>query len=243
MTARMPLVPNPLPSAATVGAAALLLATFFGGIYLATPTPRSTALGLALIVAGIAIRFIANATLRKNEETSREGLYALCRHPMYAGTILVASGIAVAFNHPAGLGIFAAAVAISLYRIRKEELYLISRLPDYARYKRDVPAFPTPGSVRRALASGRLRQPLSLRQCFLNGEMLRLNLYLPLLLAAGFYLQVPWPVLAGGGLFSLAFALVSMRLHPSEGRRARSDYFLPALLDLAVLGLVLVARI
>jgi protein-S-isoprenylcysteine O-methyltransferase Ste14 len=242
MTARLPFVPDPLPTAATVGAVVILLTVFFGGIYLAQPTPWSMGAGLGLIALGIAIRVITNATLRKNEETSRDGLYAVCRHPMYVGTILVAAGIALAFNHPAGIAVLAAAVAISLYRIRKEEQFLLARLRDYAGYRGEVPVFPTPASVWRALARGRLRQPLSLRQCFVNGEVLRFNLYLPLLLAAGFSLGVPRTVLGAGAILALLVAAASARRHPVEARRGRSDYFLPALLDLAVLALVVLVE-
>jgi protein-S-isoprenylcysteine O-methyltransferase Ste14 len=242
MTARLPFVPDPLPTAATVGAVVLLLTVFFVGIYLAQPTPWSLIAGLGLIALGIAIRVITNAALRKNEETSRDGLYAVCRHPMYVGTILVATGIAVAFNHPAGIAVLAAAVAISLYRIRREEQFLLARLPDYAGYRREVPVFPTPASVWRALAGGRLPQPLSLRQCFVNGEVLRLNLYLPLLLAAGFFLGVSRTVLGAGAILALLVAAASARRHPVEARRGRSDYFLPALLDLAVLALVVLVK-
>jgi protein-S-isoprenylcysteine O-methyltransferase Ste14 len=242
MTARLPFVPNPLPTAATASAVVVLLAAFFGGIYLAQPNVWSLAAGTGLIALGIGIRFITNATLKKNEETSREGLYAVCRHPMYVGTIMVAVGIAVAFNHPAGLAVLAAALGISLWRIRKEEQFLLARLPEYAQYRREVPAFPTPASVRRALAAGRLRQPLSLRQCFLNGEILRLNLYLPLLLAAGFFLGVSSLVLAVGAVLAVLVATASLRLHPAEARRGRADYILPAALDLAVLALVVLSN-
>jgi protein-S-isoprenylcysteine O-methyltransferase Ste14 len=235
-------IPDPLPSRATVLAVAVLLPAFFAAMYLARPTAWSLAVGGALVALGLAIRFITNATLRKNEVTTREGLYALCRHPMYVGTIVLATGIVVALNHPAGVAVLVAAVVISLHRIRKEEQFLLVRLPDYAQYRSEVPAFPTPASVWRAVARGHVRQPLSLKQCFLNGEILRLNLYLPLLLAAGFFLGVSSIVLAGGAILALGVAAASIRFHPPEFGRRRSDYFLPAVLDLAVLALVLLVQ-
>jgi hypothetical protein len=188
MTARLPFIPDPLPSRATVLAVAVLLPT------------------------------------------------------LYVGTMVLAAGIVVAFNHPAGVAVLAAALAISLHRVRKEEQFLLGRLPDYAQYRREVPAFPTPGSVWRALAGGRLRHPLSLRQCFFNGEMLRLNLYLPLLLAAGFFLGVSRVLLAAGAVLAVLLAVAAARLHPAESRRRRSDYFLPAVMDLAVLALVVLVK-
>lgn len=243
MTARLPFIPDPLPSGATVVTVAALLAAFFGAFYYAHPTPWSLSAGLALMTVGMGIRLVTNATLKKNQETTREGLYALCRHPMYVGTITLAAGIAVALNHPAALALLAAAVAISLYRIRKEEQFLLVNLPDYAEYRREVPAFPTPGSLSRALRSGRLRRRLSLEQCFLNGEILRLNLYLALLLAAGLYLDLPPAVLAAGAVFALVLGAASFRLHPAESRRRRTDYLLPGALGIVVLALAMLARI
>jgi protein-S-isoprenylcysteine O-methyltransferase Ste14 len=235
-------VPDPPPTRATLLAVAVLLPVFFVALYLARPTPVSLVIGFVLIALGLAIRFVTNATLRKNEQITRHGLYSLCRHPMYVGTIVLAAGIAIALNHPAALAVLAAAVGISLYRIRKEEQFLLVRLPDYLEYRREVPVFPTVRSVRRALAGGRLRQPLSLRQCFLNGEMLRLNLYLPLILGAGFFFGVSSAFVAAGAILAFALAAGSIRLHPVEAHRRRSDYFLPAALDLAVLALVLLVE-
>lgn len=231
------LILHPRPSRAAVAAVALLAAAFFAAFYYAEPAPWSLALGLPLIAAGIAIRLLANSMLRKNEATCREGFYAFCRHPMYAGTITLAAGIAVVLNHPLGLALLVAAVGISLYRIRKEEAFLAAALPDYADYRREVPAFPTPASIVRGFASGRVRQPLSLRQCFLNGEILRLNLYLPLLLASGLYLQQPRAALVAGAALSLLVTAASVRLHPAESARSRLDYLVPAALGLGILAL------
>lgn len=237
MTARLSFVPYPVPSPATIGAVAALLAAFFVAFHFADPTAYSLAAGLALIALGIAVRLVTNSMLRKNEAICRDGLYAVCRHPMYLGTILAAAGIAAALNHALALAPLAVAVAISLYRMRKEESSLLAALPEYAGYRREVPAFPTPGSVVRALAGGRLRQRLSLRLCFLNGEILRLNLYLPLLLAAALYLDVSRILVLAGAVPSLLLTAASIRLHPPESPRSRGDYAVPGLLGLAVLAL------
>lgn len=241
MTARLFFVPYPLPSAATVGSVVVLLAAFFLAFHYANPVPSSLAVGLPLIALGILIRLVTNSMLRKNETTCRDGLYAVCRHPMYIGTMTLAAGIAVVLNHPLALALLAAAVAISLYRIWKEEDFLVVSLPDYAEYRREVPAFPTPGSVIRAFGSGRVRQRLSLRQCFLNGEILRLNLYVPLLLASGLYLHMPGIAMVAGAVLSLLLTAGSMRLHPAESRRSRTDYLVPGLLGFAILALALLA--
>jgi protein-S-isoprenylcysteine O-methyltransferase Ste14 len=228
---------DPLPSRATVAAVALLLAAFFAALHFARPAPYSLAAGLPLMALGIVIRLATNASLRKNQETCREGLYAFCRHPMYLGTLLLAAGIAVVLNHAVGLGILAAALAISLYRMRREEHFLEQHLADYAAYRRETPAFPTPSSVARGLRSGRSRMRLSLRQCFLNGEILRLNLYLLLLVASALYLRIAGGLLVLAGALCLLLAALSARLHPEESRRSALDYVLPAALAAALVPL------
>jgi hypothetical protein len=223
---------------------ALLLAAFALAIHHAEPTPTSLALGLPLIALGILIRLVTNSVLKKNQVICREGLYALCRHPMYVGSMTLACGIAVALNHPLAAALLSVAVVIAFYRLRREEAYLMAKLPDYADYRRDVPAFPTPGSVMRALGGGRLRQDLSLDQCFRNGEVFRLNLYLPLIVAAGVYfqragkLELPHTVLAAGGAVLLVITAVSFALHPSTVKRRRRDYLLPLMLELGILAAV-----
>jgi protein-S-isoprenylcysteine O-methyltransferase Ste14 len=232
---------HPLPSRATVGSVIVLLAVFLAALQFARPAPWSLAAGLPLMALGVCLRVATNSVLRKNQETSRDGLYAICRHPMYAGTLALATGIVLVLNHPAGAGILAAAILISLHRMRKEEHYLGTQLPDYAAYRRETPAFPTPASIARGLRG--TWPPLSLRQCYLNGEMLRLNLYLPLILASGLYLQrtgrlaLPAGLLAGGFAACLLLAAVSARLHPAESHRSPLDYLLPAALSAALLPL------
>lgn len=235
MMIRLPFVPDPLPSAATVAAAAALIAAIAASFYYAEPTPSSLAAGLALIVLGIGMRLATNSVLKKNQEICREGLYAFCRHPMYLGTLAAAAGIAVALNHPAALVLLVAAVAISLYRIRREEDFLKANLSNYEDYRRETPAFPTPASVLRGLRSGRARARLSLTQLFLNGEVLRLNLYLALLLVSSLYLKIPETGIVVGAVLSLLLAAASMYLHPPDAPRSRFDYLLPGVLATAIL--------
>ncbi len=238
---------RPVPSRATVGSVIVLLVAFFFAFNHANPDPCSIALGLPLVFIGILLRFITNSVLRKNQEICRDGLYAFCRHPMYVGTITAATGIVVIVNHPLGLALLAAAIVISIYRLRKEEAFLLANLPGYAEYRREVPAFPTPVSIVRAFGSGRLRQQLSLKQAFLNGEIYRLNLYLPLLLASGLYFRdsgkvdLPGAMLVAGALLSLLVTMASVRFHPVEYARSRADYLFPAVLGLGLL--VLAARL
>ena len=234
---------DPLPSRATVAAVLVMLGAFVAAMHYARPAPWSLAAGLPLMTLGVVLRVATNSVLRKNQQTCRDGLYALCRHPMYVGTLTLAAGAALLLNHALAFGLFAAALVISLYRIRREERWLEAHLADYASYKRETPAFPTPASVARALRGPWPR--LSLEQCFLNGEVLRLNLYLPLILGAGIYLErsgrlaLPSGVLAAGCAAGLLLAALSARLHPAAARRSALDYLLPAMLGAALLPLAL----
>lgn len=230
-----------MTSRATLVAVPVMLAAFATAVHYAQPSVASLALGLPLMALGVAMRLATNAVLKKNQETSREGLYALCRHPMYLGTLSLAAGATIVLNHALAFGLLAAAFVISMYRIRREERWLEAQLADYAAYRRQTPLFPTPASLVRAL---RGRWPgASLRQCYVNGEVLRLNLYLPLILAAGIYLArsgrlPPMPgVLALGCAACLLLAALSARAHPADARRSPLDYVLPAALSAALLPL------
>jgi len=229
------------PSRATIVAVIVMLAAFAAAVHVAQPSATSLALGLPLMALGVAIRLATNCVLRKNQETSRDGLYAICRHPMYVGTLALAAGAAIVLNHALAFGLLAAALVISIYRIRREERWLETQLPDYADYRRRTPAFPTPASLVRAVRGP--WPPLSLRQCYLNGEVLRLNLYLLLILAAGIYLERGGrlPLRAGalalGCGACLLLAALSARAHPADARRSPLDYVLPAALCAALLPL------
>ena len=237
---------HPIPSRAVVISVALLLAAFALALYYANPAPLSLTLGLPLMALGILIRLVTNSVLKKNQVICREGLYALCRHPMYVGSMTLACGIAVTLNHPLAAALLSVAVVIAFYRLRREEAYLVARLPDYANYRREVPAFPTPRSIMQALSNRRLRQSLSLEQCFRNGEVFRLNLYLTLIVATGVYfqrsgkLEIPAAVLVAAVTVLLVVTAVSFWLHPRALKRARGDYLLPLMLELGILAAVVV---
>ena len=108
-----PLITNPLRRGhrrwtvvALVAASFLLLAT-------ARPTPWSVALGLPVVVAGVALRLWAAGHLLKTHELIVSGPYAHTRNPLYVGTLLIGIGFAVlagsivaAIAAPIGLGLF-----------------------------------------------------------------------------------------------------------------------------------------
>ena len=59
------------------------------------PRPYALALALPLILLGLAIRSWGAGHLVKNHALTLTGPYAHLRHPLYAGTILIATGFAL----------------------------------------------------------------------------------------------------------------------------------------------------
>ena len=64
--------------------------------YLAQPTVRSLAIGGAIAMAGEVVRIWAAGHLDKGREVTQSGPYRFMRHPLYAGSAIVAAGMAVA---------------------------------------------------------------------------------------------------------------------------------------------------
>jgi protein-S-isoprenylcysteine O-methyltransferase Ste14 len=63
---------------------------------LARPTPASLAIGLAVAVAGEALRVWAAGHLEKGREITTSGPYRLVRHPLYLGSAIMGAGFIVA---------------------------------------------------------------------------------------------------------------------------------------------------
>jgi protein-S-isoprenylcysteine O-methyltransferase Ste14 len=102
--------------------------------------------GLALMLVGILQLRSAATPLPKPTANARlieSGLYNYARHPIYAGLIVAALGVAVhALSWPALLLTLLLAVVLDL-KTRREEIWLRERFPDYpayaARTKRFIP--------------------------------------------------------------------------------------------------------
>jgi protein-S-isoprenylcysteine O-methyltransferase Ste14 len=67
-----------------------------GIVLLAEPRPLTLALGALPVAAGVALRIWATGYLFKNDELTVAGPYAYLRHPLYLGTLLIATGFAIA---------------------------------------------------------------------------------------------------------------------------------------------------
>lgn len=109
-------------------------------IFLAHPTPRSLLAGAPLCAVGLALRSWAAGHLRKNSSLTTSGPYAWLRNPLYAGTLLAASGCAVA-GGSAALMLIVAGVFLLVYLpvMQLEEQHLASLFPEFKSYAGRVP--------------------------------------------------------------------------------------------------------
>jgi protein-S-isoprenylcysteine O-methyltransferase Ste14 len=69
------------------------------------------------------------------------GPYALVRHPMYSGSILIMFGLMLLVDSAAAVVLFLACAGLQIQRTRYEETLLEYSLPDYGRYKCGVGRF------------------------------------------------------------------------------------------------------
>jgi len=72
-----------------------IYAAVVAAFVLARPTPTGFAIGGMLAAAGLALRVWGAGHLVKNERLTVSGPYAYLRHPLYAGTLLLAAGFAL----------------------------------------------------------------------------------------------------------------------------------------------------
>ena len=82
-----------------------------GVLWLAKPTPRSLVVGGVIALVGEAIRIWAAGHLEKGREVTQSGPYRITRHPLYAGSAIIALGAAVATAQPGAI------VLIGVYMI------------------------------------------------------------------------------------------------------------------------------
>jgi len=75
-------------------AAALPIAVV--GAWLARPTVAGLVVGAAISTVGLVVRALAASRLDKNETLATSGPYAVTRHPLYLGSMLVLVGLLVA---------------------------------------------------------------------------------------------------------------------------------------------------
>lgn len=103
---------------------------------LASPTPRTLAIGAVVALAGEAIRVWAAGHLEKGREVTSSGPYAFSRHPLYLGSTLIGIGLVIACADPIVAAIVLGYLALTLTAaIRTEEAHLTQKFgaayPDY----------------------------------------------------------------------------------------------------------------
>ncbi len=68
-------------------------------LWLATPNAWSICGGFFLMMAGMFFRAWSSGYINKDKELATEGPYSLTRNPLYFGSLILGSGIAVASNN------------------------------------------------------------------------------------------------------------------------------------------------
>lgn len=123
-------------------------------LYLARPTPQSLVIGGAIAVLGEMMRIWASGHLEKGREVTQSGPYRLTRHPLYAGSAIIALGAAVASARISAMLLIAVYVAATIgSAIRHEEASMRASFGDqYDAYaqSRAVPV-ERPFSLARAI--------------------------------------------------------------------------------------------
>jgi protein-S-isoprenylcysteine O-methyltransferase Ste14 len=130
--------------------------------WLASPTRVSLMIGLPVSVLGLAIRAWAAGHLAKNESLAISGPYSYIRNPLYAGTLLAATGL-VAASREVWLAALAGAVFLLVYlpAIELEEQHLRKLFPGYDAYAAKVPLLIPRG--KRVASPARFRFSLYIR--------------------------------------------------------------------------------
>jgi len=109
-------------------------------IWLAHPTLRSVAAGSCISLIGLLIRALASGHVKKNEQLSTSGPYAYTRNPLYFGSLIIATGFAIA-SRSGWVAAIAAAMFFAIYIpvIRGEEAFLRAHFSEFEEYAGQVP--------------------------------------------------------------------------------------------------------
>jgi protein-S-isoprenylcysteine O-methyltransferase Ste14 len=113
-----------------------------------------TALGVVsdgIVLAGVAFtvwarialgrNWSAEVTFKQDHELIESGPYALARHPIYTGLIVMALGTAVHYGRAIGFALLVSLCGGLWWKARQEERVMSGHFPEaYAKYKRRVRA-------------------------------------------------------------------------------------------------------
>jgi protein-S-isoprenylcysteine O-methyltransferase Ste14 len=114
----------------------------FAALYLWLAKPRVTSIcaGTVLIIMGLAIRALASGHVRKNERLTTSGPYAHTRHPLYLGSLIMATGFSLAARSW-WIALMTILIFVVIYVpvMLAEEMVLRQRFPEFEDYARAVP--------------------------------------------------------------------------------------------------------
>jgi len=108
------------------------------GLRMAHPTWTTWGAGLLVAVAGEGLRIWAAGHLEKSREVTRSGPYRWTRHPLYAGSALMALGVVIASRSAVVALVAALYIGVTIpAAIRVEEAFLRRTFGEtYDRYQR-----------------------------------------------------------------------------------------------------------
>ena len=132
-------------------------------LWFAAPTAQSLAIGAAIGAVGEALRMWAAGHLEKGREVTSTGPYALTRHPLYAGSVIMGVGFAVAAHSLAVAVLVFAYLAVTITAaIRSEEAHLTDKFGGaYPAYRNGTAAAaPRRFSLARAMRNREYRAML-----------------------------------------------------------------------------------
>jgi protein-S-isoprenylcysteine O-methyltransferase Ste14 len=121
----------------------ITLAAVLPMLIVAQPTAAWYLAGLGLVLAGVAIRLISSGYITKAVKLTTNGPFALARHPLYLGGLLIAGGFCAMTGAWYPFPLIAILYA-SVYwpTIEFEERFLAERFGEsYRAYCRTVPRF------------------------------------------------------------------------------------------------------
>ena len=108
-------------------------------LWLAHPTLSSMAIGATIAACGLAIRAAAAGHVKKDRELTTSGPYRWVRHPLYAGSMLIAAGFAVASRNWWVVAVLVVMFGAIYWPVMlSEEDYLRANFAGYDEYARRV---------------------------------------------------------------------------------------------------------
>jgi len=133
-------------------------AAFGVAYWLASPTSVSLSAGGGLAVVGLALRVWAAGHIEKGREVTRSGPYRYLRHPLYAGSAIMAAGFGIA-----SASLWTAVLVVAYFAttylaaVRTEEASLDARFDgEYSAYREGrAPAVDRRFSAGRAFGTNR----------------------------------------------------------------------------------------